>query len=269
MRPTVCPGIARQRPAHLARSLDALSGVRHISPALRQLLECSAILPGFSQPCVSSPLFCALKKTSTASGHRHLQTRVTAPGEGCSAILSGSPEHTHTLKTAARKAALKCMRMRKMRMNKLVPRGRASTDSQVPQECRAWGLAATWLHATAASYPGNTHMLWAGAGGSELPSTILQCPAGTPGHQPPSSPPMGPARATVRQPRRRASSCRRSSAASRSRRAAASASFCSCALACSSFSLAAELHECRDIRNYRTRCAGFAPEGQSPERLQG
>ena len=54
---------------------------------------------------------------------------------------------------------------------------------------------------------------------------------------------MGPARATVRQPSRRASSCMRSSAASRSRRAAASASFCSCALACDSFCFAVELHQ--------------------------
>ncbi len=57
--------------------------------------------------------------------------------------------------------------------------------------------------------------------------------------------PMGPARATVRQPRRLLSSCMHSSAASRSRRAAASANFCSCALACVSFSFAAALHRCK------------------------
>ena len=93
---------------------------------------------------------------------------------------------------------MKCVRMRNMGMKEHIPQGRASADPQVPQESRAWGLAATWLHATAASHPGNMHTLWAGAGGSELPSAILQCPAGTPCHQPPSSSCVGPARATVR-----------------------------------------------------------------------
>lgn len=60
---------------------------------------------------------------------------------------------------------------------------------------------------------------------------------------------MGPARAIVSAPRRRASSCMRSSAASRSARAAASAIFRSCVRACPALSFAAALLHKEDLRS--------------------